>query len=67
MTKTVSVSSYTRRSPEKSPAYIDTHLALMSPEDAIRFAQMHGMQIANDAPRRQSIIDRFMPWFGRRK
>lgn len=53
MTKTVPVSSHTRRSPRKSPEYIDRHLALFSRRaDAIAFAERHGVAfVGHDDPR----------------
>lgn len=63
------VRQHERQKPRKPDEYINTHLALFSRRaDRIAFCQRHGIEIANDeVPQRESIIERFMPWFRRRK
>ena len=63
------VRQHERQKPRKPDEYINTHLALLSrPADRIAFYQRHGIQVANDEePHRESIIERFLPWFRRRR
>ncbi|HEX5935897.1 MAG TPA: hypothetical protein VFY63_17185 [Pseudorhizobium sp.] len=66
MTKTVSVSAHQRKV-EKSPAYIDTHLALFSRRaDRIAFCQRHGVHLVGyDDPRLSKPIADPVPGPGR--
>lgn len=75
------VKAHERKTPGKSPEYIETHMALMTrAEQRIAFARRHGVVFvehpgadalvehsdADHSSERKSIIDRFAPWFGRR-
>ena len=66
------VKAHERKTPGKSPEYIETHMALMTrSEQRIAFARRHGVVLiehpdADHSSERKSIIDRFAPWFGRR-
>lgn len=64
---THTVRAHERAAPRKPEAYINTHMALFSRRtDAIRFAQRHGVEIEAEAPKQESVIERFLPWFRRR-